>query len=117
MNFRKELENEQKILENLLETYAPNLWEHIDEDAILICDNIDDVKEEIVMNIEVASLHQEPMEYLKENDPNLKRAFSIANGIWNLDTLDASFLALLVFQDDLTSEMNNLLPRIEEKLF
>ena len=117
MNFRKELENEQKILENLLEEYAPNLWEHIDEDAILMCDNIDDVKEEIVRDIQVAYLRQEPMEYLKENDPTLKRALNIANGIWNLNTLDASFLALLVFQDDLTSEMNDLLPRIEEKLF
>lgn len=117
MNFRKELENEQKILENLLEEYAPNLWEHIDEDAILMCDNIDDVKEEIVRDIQVAYLRQEPMEYLKENDPNFKRAISIAKGIWNLDTLDVSFLALLVLQDDLHNEMEDLLPRIEEKLF
>ncbi len=117
MNFRKELENEQKILENLFEEYAPNLWEHIDEDAILMCDNIDDVKDEIIMNIQVAYLRQEPMQYLKQSDPTLERGFNIAKGIWNLDSLDASFLALLVLHDDLHNEMEDLLPRIEEKLF
>ena len=55
MNFRTELRTEQKIVEDLLDRYASNLWEEVSVDDILRCENIFVVQEYLARKIESSS--------------------------------------------------------------
>ena len=119
MNFRTELEREQQLLEGLLGSRAENLWKEVEVDDILMCDDIDSVKEYITQRIQVAVFDCpiEAIEYLKLNDPKFTRAMNLANDLWETKNLNSELLATLVKQDDLRSEMNDLLIRLGKELF
>ncbi len=55
------------------------------------------------------------IEYLKENDPSLQEAMEIASDMWfTTDKLSSELLASILYQSNLTDELNKLINELQE---